>query len=48
MVINVLEYLENSAKSMPQKNAFVDEYSSISYVNLLSRAKKIVSNLIQP
>ncbi|MFZ4435679.1 MAG: amino acid adenylation domain-containing protein [Flavobacterium psychrophilum] len=46
MVINVLEYLENSAKSMPQKNAFVDEYSSISYVNLLSRAKKIGAALI--
>lgn len=36
---NVLEYLENSAKAYPDKVAFADETQSVTYAELLERAK---------
>jgi D-alanine--poly(phosphoribitol) ligase subunit 1 len=47
MVINVLEYLEYSAKRVPQKLAFVDEKNSINYKDLHDQACKIGTELIQ-
>lgn len=37
---NVLEYLENSAKKNPDKIAFADEKSSITYLELVNVARK--------
>lgn len=47
MIINVLQYLEQSSHAVPQKLAFVDENNSISYENLQSRAKKIGTALTE-
>ena len=41
MIYNVLEYLEASVKRVPEKAAFVDEHSSISYGALYDSARGI-------
>ncbi len=41
MITNVLQYLENSAASAPQKIAFSDENRSLSFAELLRRSKAI-------
>jgi len=41
MIKNVLEFIENSAKSQPDKVAFVDENKSVSYKGLESHCKSI-------
>lgn len=38
---NVLEYLENSAKNYPDKIAYTDENETITFFELMTRAKKI-------
>lgn len=40
-MINVLEYLENSAKKFPDKVAFSDECGEITFSVLLNRAKRV-------
>lgn len=47
MITNVLEYLDNSAKIVPQKLAFVDENTSITYASLQQKAKKIGTAIFQ-
>ena len=42
---SVLEYLERSAERFPEKTAFADEYSSISFQELMEHAKGIGSGL---
>ena len=37
---NILDYLENSATTYPDKTAFADEHESCTYGELLSRAKR--------
>lgn len=44
---NVLEYLENSAEMFPEKIAFADEFSTITYRELLLKAQMIGSVLIK-
>jgi amino acid adenylation domain-containing protein len=41
MIINVLEYLEQSAQKYPNKVVFADEYKQITYAQLLREAKSI-------
>jgi len=41
MVINILEYLEDSAKNHPHKIAFSDRDIQISYSELMDQAKAI-------
>ena len=43
--INVLEFLEESAKKYPQKTAFADDKTSISYQDLVEKAKGFGSYL---
>lgn len=43
MITNVLEYLEASARRVPQKIAFSDREKSVSYQELESKAKKIAT-----
>lgn len=43
MIKNVIEYLENSAKTNPDKVAFVDQHQEITYAQLMVDAKKIAS-----
>ena len=43
MHINILEYLEESARKMPSKTAFSDINNEISFENLEIRAKNIGS-----
>lgn len=45
MMINVLEYLENSVMHFPQKTALADENSSVSYLELQRRAQALGSCL---
>ena len=40
-MINVLEYLENSAERFPDKVAFSDETAEITFSEFLNRAKKV-------
>jgi D-alanine--poly(phosphoribitol) ligase subunit 1 len=47
MIINVLQYLEDSVKKVPNKLAFVDEKNFISYADLQESAKKIGMALFQ-
>lgn len=44
---NVLELLEMNAKAYPNKNAFVDENSNITYSQLVDNAKRIASYLLK-
>lgn len=44
---NILEYLEKSAKFLPNKIAFSDELSEVSYRDLLSKAQTIGSFLLE-
>lgn len=46
MVINVLQYLEQSVQRVPEKLAFVDEKNSISYKDLHRQAKQIGTALM--
>jgi len=46
MIINVLEYLENSEEKVPAKIAFAEENSSISYSALVDNGKRIASCII--
>ena len=45
MIINVLQYLENSAKRMPEKTALRDEQHSIVYQRLLELSQSIGTRL---
>lgn len=45
MMINVLEYLENSANRNPDKTVFADEVNSIVYKDLLKYSKSIGSKI---
>ncbi len=45
MKINVLEYLEEAAESFPDKVAFVDERSSITFVALKEEAQKLAMTI---
>ncbi|EKB49126.1 amino acid adenylation domain-containing protein [Cecembia lonarensis] len=47
MIINILQYLEDSAQRVPEKSAFIDEKNSITYANLQAYAKSIGSAIIQ-
>jgi D-alanine--poly(phosphoribitol) ligase subunit 1 len=47
MVINVLQYLEQSVQKVPEKLAFVDEKKSITYKDLHDQACKIGTELLQ-
>jgi non-ribosomal peptide synthetase component F len=47
MVINVLQYLEQSVQRVPGKLAFVDEKNSISYQDLHKQARQIGTALMQ-
>lgn len=47
MVINVLQYLEDSALKVPKKMAFVDERNSVSYQDLHKQAQQIGTALMQ-
>lgn len=47
MISNVLEYLENTAKQYPDKAAFVDSEKSLSFGELLYRAKAVGSYISQ-
>jgi amino acid adenylation domain-containing protein len=47
MIINVLQYLENSAEAVPDKAAFVDEKNAITYRALKEQARKIGTALHQ-
>lgn len=42
---NVLEYLERSAKRLPNKTAYTDEYEEVTFGEMLLRAKQIGSAL---
>lgn len=46
MIINILQYLEDSAQRVPEKSAFIDEKNSITYANLQAYAKSIGSAII--
>jgi amino acid adenylation domain-containing protein len=45
MIVNVLQYLEQSAQKAPEKPAFVDDVNSITYIYLLKQARQIGSAL---
>jgi D-alanine--poly(phosphoribitol) ligase subunit 1 len=45
MVINILEYLENSASIFPNKVAFSDQKNEITYSEIIQQAKAIGSKL---
>lgn len=47
MIINVLQYLEDSVRRVPQKLAFVDEKNAISYADLHQQAQHIGSALVE-
>ena len=42
---NVLEYLENSAKSFPDKLAYADENERVTFSELENEAKRIGTNI---
>ena len=44
---NVLEFIENSAKSFPNKIAFSDESNSITYTELLKMSKAVGTALVK-
>jgi amino acid adenylation domain-containing protein len=46
MIINVLDYLENSAHRVPDKTVFADESNSITYATLVQYAKSIGSRFL--
>ena len=46
MVRNILEYLETSARSCPEKAAFEDLENSYTYRQVLENAKRIGSALL--
>jgi len=46
-MINVLEYLENSAGRFPYKTAFADENEQITYSELLTKSRAAASELIK-
>src|SRR6056297_2831130 len=41
MIINVLSYLEDSARRLPEKNAFVDEAHHITFGDLQEQAQSL-------
>ena len=43
--MTVLDYLEESARRVPEKNAIVDEHKAITYAQLLDNARKIACAL---
>ena len=45
-MITVLEYLENSAARLPEKTAFADENSEVSFAELVRKARQAGSKLI--
>lgn len=47
MYTNILEYLEQSAEKLPQKVAFADEKSQITYTELCARAQRIGTYLAE-
>lgn len=47
MLINVLSYLEDTAKKFPNKDAFVDESGSYSYSEMLSIARSIGTKIAE-
>jgi len=47
MVINVLEYLENSEKVSPEKIVFAEESKNVSYRDLAARARSMGTFLIE-
>lgn len=47
MVINILDYLENSASRFPDKTVFADERNNISYANLVHQAKSIGTRILR-
>lgn len=47
MVINVLQYLEDSVGKVPQKLAFVDENNALTYTDLYQHARKIGTALVE-
>lgn len=46
MIINVLEYLEDSKKRFPSKTAFAEQDKRISYAQLLDQAKRIGTKIL--
>lgn len=46
MVINVLEYLENSYNRLPDKIVFADQKKSITYSELVDKAKRIGTKIL--
>ena len=47
MIINILEYLENSACEYPDKIAFVDSENEVTFSQLMYKAKAIASSIIK-
>jgi amino acid adenylation domain-containing protein len=46
MIINVLEYLENSGRQYPLKTVFAEHDKSITYAELIDQAKRIGSKIL--
>lgn len=46
MIQNILDYLEGSAASCPEKTAYEDQEQSYTYAEALIQAKKIGSALL--
>ncbi len=46
MIINVLDYLENSASRVPDKTVFADETNRINYSSLVQHAKSIGTRIL--
>ncbi|MCK9414426.1 MAG: AMP-binding protein [Prolixibacteraceae bacterium] len=46
MIINILDYLENSAKKFPDKTVFAEQNKSISYSLLVDKAKRIGTKIL--
>lgn len=45
-IINVLEFLENSAQQFPDKVAFADETEQITYSELVRKARRMASGIV--
>jgi amino acid adenylation domain-containing protein len=45
MIINILDYLEQSANRLPHKKAIIDEHQSISFKTLRSQAKSLGNSI---
>ena len=44
---NVLEFLENSADNFPDKIAFADETNSVTYAELIKKAKRMAVGITE-